>query len=356
MGAAPGPPRGSGSPSWSSTRPTISDLAALSGVSKTTVSNVIRGVGRVAPGTRERVLESARTLGYRPNGLARNLVRQRSDTIGVVVGDLANTFYAELVKMLERRASDEAYTTMVCNTDGNLTLEAARIEALLERAVSGVVMLQFSGDQAVLDELEAAAIPVVVVSCWEERVDSVAVDDRAGMALAVDHLCELGHRRIVFVSGPLIEESTRRVRLAGYQEQMRAAGLRPEHLFTDAWGDGEPGYTAALRELVHGDDPVTAFAVANDLMAIRLMDALESAGVGVPDDVSVVGFDGVDLGANSRIGLSTVAQPRKELARRGLDLLVARIADGEGDAAPHLVRLAPELVPRRSSAAPRRCR
>jgi DNA-binding LacI/PurR family transcriptional regulator len=339
-------------PRWSSTRPTINDVAALSGVSKTTVSNVIRGAGRVSATTRERVLESAQTLGYRPSALARNLVRRRSNTIGVVVGDLANTFYAELVRMLERRASDESYTTMVCNTDGNLQLEAARIEALLERSVSGVVMLQFSGDQAVLDELHAAAVAVVVVSCWEMRVDCVAVDDHAGMALAVGHLWELGHRRIAYAGGPLIEEATQLARFAGYEQRMRGAGLRPHQVSSDVWDQGGPAAAQALRKLVLGEDAVTAFVAANDLMAVRLMDALESADLRVPEHVSVVGFDGIDLGAHRRIGLTTIAQPRAELAERGLDLLVERMAGGDAGAPPRRVRLAPTLVQRRSSAAP----
>jgi LacI family transcriptional regulator len=335
---------------WSATRPTINDVAALSGVSKTTVSNVIRGAGRVSAPTRDRVLESAHTLGYRPNALARNLVRRRSDTIGVVVGDLANTFYAELVRMLERRASDESYTTMVCNTDGNAGLEAARIEALLERSVSGVVMLQFSGDQAVLDELRAADVAVVVVSCWEMRVDCVAVDDHAGMALAVGHLRDLGHRRIAYVGGPLIEAATQLARFAGYEEPMRAAGLRPEQVPSALWERGA-AEADALRALVLGDDPVTAFVAANDLIAVRLMDALESAGLRVPEHASVVGFDGIDLGAHRRIGLTTIAQPRAELAERGLDLLVERMSGGP-EAPPRRVRLAPTLVRRGSSATP----
>ena len=151
---------------WASGRPTIIDVAALSGVSKSTVSNVLRDAGRVSDDTRARVLEAIDALGYRPNSLARDLVRRRSQTIGVVLGDLANTFYAELVKLLELRISEAAYTTIVCNTDGRSELERARVEMLLERAVSGVVMLQFSGDGAVLDELAAAGVPAVVVSCW----------------------------------------------------------------------------------------------------------------------------------------------------------------------------------------------
>ena len=144
---------------WSSQRPTIMDVANLSGVSKSTVSNVLRGAGRVSDGTRGRVLESIEALGYRPNSLARDLVRRRSNTIGVVLGDLANTFYADLVKLLELRISEAAYTTIVCNTDGRLERERARVEMLLERAVSGVVMLQFGGDGSVLDELALARVP-----------------------------------------------------------------------------------------------------------------------------------------------------------------------------------------------------
>ena len=324
---------------WASTRPTIHDVALLSGVSKSTVSNVIRGAGRVSSATRLRVLESVDALGYRPNALARSLVRRRANTIGVVVGDLANTFYAELVQLLERRASRESYTVMLCSTDGRFELEAARIGALLEREVSGVVLLQYGGDPATLDPLLAAHVPVVVVSCWEERTDCVAVDDRAGMALAVEHLHLLGHRRVAYVTGPLVEEATHRARYAGYEQAMLGHGLVP---FLAPWPAGP-----ALEEV-----DATAFVAANDLLAIRLMAALEAAGHRVPGDVSVVGFDGIELGAHSRIALTTVAQPRAELIDRGLDLLASRIAAPDGGGPPRHVRLAPTLVARRSTSAP----
>jgi DNA-binding LacI/PurR family transcriptional regulator len=316
---------------WASQRPTIVDVAALSGVSKSTVSNVLRGAGRVSETTRTRVLESIETLGYRPNSLARDLVRRRSSTIGVVLGDLANTFYADLVKLLELRISEAAYTTIVCNTDGREELERARVEMLLQRAVSGVVMLQFSGDGIVLDELAAARVPVVVVSCWDERADCVAVDDRAGMAAAVEHLHALGHRRIAHVTSGLVEDSTRAARYAGYEAAMRAHGLEPALL-----EPGEPG------------PGFTAFAAANDVIAVRLIDALEAGGRRVPDDVSVVGFDGTDLGAHSRIRLTTVAQPRGRLIEDGLRLLSERMAGEAGP--PRHVRLAPELVVRGTTA------
>lgn len=309
------------------------DVANLSGVSKSTVSNVLRGAGRVSDATRSRVLESIEALGYRPNSLARDLVRRRSNTIGVVLGDLANTFYADLVKLLELRISEAAYTTIVCNTDGRLELERARVEMLLERAVSGVVMLQFGGDGSVLDELALARVPVVVISCWDERADCVAVDDGAGMAAAVEHLHGLGHRRIAHVTSHLVEDSTRTARYAGYERAMRSHGLAPVLLDADAWT---------------GADGLTAFAAANDVIAIALIDRLEAAGLRVPADVSVVGFDGTDLGAHSRIALTTVAQPRSRLIAEGVTLLLARMQ--RGGAARH-IRLEPELVVRSSTAA-----
>jgi LacI family transcriptional regulator len=320
-------------PNWSSQRPTIMDVANLSGVSKSTVSNVLRGAGRVSESTRGRVLESIEALGYRPNSLARDLVRRRSNTIGVVLGDLANTFYADLVKLLELRISEAAYTTIVCNTDGRLELERARVEMLLERAVSGVVMLQFGGDGSVLDELALARVPVVVISCWDERADCVAVDDRAGMAAAVEHLHGLGHRRIAHVTSHLVEDSTRAARYAGYERAMRRHGLEPVLLDADAWTGGEG---------------LTAFAAANDVIAIELIDRLEAAGLRVPADVSVVGFDGTDLGAHPRIALTTVAQPRGRLIAEGVALLLERM---QSDGAARHIRLEPELVVRASTAA-----
>ncbi len=328
---------------WASQRPTIVDVANLSGVSKSTVSNVLRGAGRVSDGTRARVLESIEALGYRPNSLARDLVRRRSNTVGVVLGDLANTFYADLVKLLELQISEAAYTTIVCNTDGRSELERARVEMLLERAVSGVVMLQFSGDRTVLDELAVARVPVVVISCWDERADCVAVDDHTGMAAAVEHLYGLGHRRIAHVSSHLVEDSTRAARYAGYEHAMRGHGLAPRLLDADV-RDG-------LRAAVTDREAPTAFAAANDLIAVQLIDLLEPLGVRVPDDVSVVGFDGTDLGAHSRIGLTTVAQPRAQLIAEGLRLLLDRMRGGLSEPPRH-VRLTGELVVRASTGAP----
>ncbi len=303
-------------------RPTILDVAERSGVSKSTVSSVIRGAVGVSPASQRRVLAAVAELGYRPNALARQLVLQRTSTIGVVVGDLANPFYGELVKLLERHAHEIGFTTAVSNTDGHADREAARIEALLEQRVAGIAMLQFSGDRAALDGLVAEGIPVAVVSSTDPRVDSVGVDERRGVALAVEHLLQLGHERIAYATSPLVDGRTNRAR---YETFLRAGA-------TDA-----------------PLDEATAVVAANDIVAIELIDSLERAGRRVPDDVSVVGFDGIALGALSRIGLTTVAQPSEQLAAHGIRMLHERI-EGAVDEPPRQLLLEPKLVVRTTTA------
>jgi LacI family transcriptional regulator len=332
-------------------RPTINDVAALSGVSKSTVSNVMRGTGSVSDPTRQRVLDAVATLGYRPNAAARNLVLRRTNLIGVVVGDIANAFDAELVKGIEQHASAGEYTTLVCNTGGHARLEASRIAALLEQRVDGIALLDFTGDRAVLSQLLAERVPVVMVSCWSEYADCVAVDDMVGIDLAVRHLVELGHKRIAHAVDPLMEATTRRARVQAFERALLRSGLAPRPEWTLPYESDEADAEARFLPMLADGEKPTAIVAANDYTAIRLMELLERNGVSVPDDVSLVGFDGIDIAGLSRIGLTTIAQPRDELARTALDLLLARIESGY-DAPPQQHRLNPGLVVRRSTAAP----
>jgi LacI family transcriptional regulator len=307
-------------------RPTIFDVAERSGVSKSTVSNVIRGTVGVSPERRRRVLDAVRELGYRPNELARQLVRQRTSALGVVVGDLGNPFYGELVKLLERHAHEHGYATTVSNTDGHTEREAARVAALIERRVAGIAMLQFGGDRAILDELVADGIALVVVSSTDPRVDSVGVDETRGVALAVRHLTGLGHRRLAYVTSPLVEERTNAVRHESFARACRETGCE----------EVDP-------------ELATGVAAANDIIAIGLIEQLEQRGRRVPQDVSVVGFDGIGIGALTRIGLTTVAQPHEQLAATGIRLLLERIELGPS-APPRQILLEPHLVVRTTTA------
>ncbi len=316
------------------------------------MSNVLRETGSVSDATRARVLESIAALGYRPNATARNLVRQRSEVLGVLAGNFGNAFEAELVEQIEQAASDRGFTILVCTTGRHPEDEANRIAALLEQPVAGIVMLQFSGDRGLMTQLLAERVPFVMVSCWDDHADCVAVDDYAGLELAVGHLADLGHRRIAYVTDEMVESPTRRVRLEAFERALLRHGVEfhPDWVIHGGVGvDADASHR--LTELLQREDHVGAIVTTNDHMAINLIEQLESSGRRVPDDVSIVGFDGSRIGAHHRIGLTTVAQPVEQLASSSLDLLLESVL-GEIPAERRHVRLEPKLIVRASTAVP----
>jgi LacI family transcriptional regulator len=334
---------------------TIFEVAALAGVSKSTVSNVVRGVDGVAVGTRERVLEAIERLGYRPNALARQFVQQRTTTLGVLVGDLVNPFYAEMAKLIERWAFHHGYTAMFCNIEGEDEMAVAGVESLLEQRVAGIVFLAFFARSPEIEELLRRRVPVVFVGLREEWGDSVAVSDGAGARVATEHLVQLGHRRISYLTTPAVERRADRARHSGYREAMRRAGLDPSPPVRWVPGSEDAtvgGRAASLAEILKGPDPPTGLFVSNDLGAIALQEFIDLHGLRVPEDVSLVGFDNVSLSGLARISLTTVAQPLDELARLGVERLVHRI-DGNGGRPPGPITVPVQLVVRGSTARPR---
>jgi LacI family transcriptional regulator len=335
-------------------RPTIIDVARHSGVSKSTVSNVIRGAEHLAEDTRARVLAAIDELGYRPNALARDLKRRRTATLGVIVGNLTNPFYAELTRHIEQHAARLGYATIICDTDGAPATERQRVHLLLEQRVSGIVMVHFSGELRLIEDAERASVPVVGVSVCERRFDCVATDDEKGARLAVEHLAGLGHERIAFVPSGYPEAATNAARQRGWRSAVRRAGL--PQLDVVNFSPMVPG--ASQRDLLaalHGPTPPTAFFAGTDLTALELIDELERGGLSVPRDFSVVGFDGIAVGELRRLGLTTVRQPTQELANLGMERLFARIGAGEGGSSVRHTqrRLTPELVVRESTGPPR---
>ncbi len=308
--------------------PTILDVASRAGVSKSTVSNVVRGLPGVSEQTRRRVLVAIEQLGYRPNVLARQLVQQRTSILGVVVGDLANPFFAEMAKSVERHAAARGYTAMFCNTEGDSQSELAGVETLLEHRVAGIVFLAFSGESRIMRETVEHQVPVVFVSCHESWGDVVHVDDVMGGRIATRHLAEAGHRRIAYLSIPELEDRSDHSRYQGYQEEMKAAGLGDtvriswsppsDHAMVD-------GDERSLDEVFAGPDRITAVFASNDVAGIYLQEFADRVGLRVPEDLSVVGFDDVPMAGLARIGLTTVSQPRDELARLGISTIIDRI-------------------------------
>jgi DNA-binding LacI/PurR family transcriptional regulator len=335
--------------------PTIFDVAAMAGVSKSTVSNVVRGADDVAESTRERVLEAIRRLNYKPNAIARQFVRQRTTILGVLVGDLDNPYYAQMARVVEREAFRCGYTAMFCNIEGEEEIAVAGVDALLEHRIAGVVFLAFISRTPQLEEaLRRAEVPIVFLGLSEQWGDSVGPEDAAGARLAVEHLLSLGHSRVAYVRTPLVEQSGDRARYAGYRAAMREAGLATKAPI--AWTPGSDTVLVGRRRLglgeaLAGGDRPTALFVSNDIGAISMMEACEQIGIAVPADLSIVGFDDIAIASLHRISLTTVAQPLDYQAERAVSLLLERIEKPR--LRPRHVSAPVELRVRGSTAPPR---
>lgn len=319
---------------------TILDVARVARVSKSTVSNVIRGVGVTAPITKERVRQAIDTLGYRPNLIARQMVQQRTSLIGVVIGDLANPFYSEMAKAVEWHATARGYRVMICNTQIDERRELASLRSLLDYRVAGLVMLAYAGDAESRQLVTEARVPAVFVTCMADWGDIVSTDDEKGGRLATEHLIGLGHARIAYVGDSSVEDAADHARARGYRKAMSAAGLK---LAIHHWRD------VSLEALLAGRTRVSGIVSSNDLGAIEILDTADRLGIRVPEDLSVVGYDDISIAGLKRISLTTIAQPKDELAHSALNMLHARVT-GEAHGKPKRAIIEGGLVIRGTTA------
>lgn len=308
---------------------TIRDVAAEAGVSITTVSRALNESGRVGLATRDRVLSAARRLGYEPNDLARSLHGKSTGTIAVLVPDITNPFFPELVKGVQEVATERGRLLLLCQTGGDTGTAVQEVLHLRRKRVDGVVLV---GGLAGGEEISAAlaGLPVVTVD-RDIAVDGAWVvrsDHRRGGRLATEHLIELGHEHIAHIRGPA-ELSVATDRHDGYRQALEEAGL-PYDASLVVEGDflEESGYDG-LRTLRRRRRFFSAVFCGNDLMAIGALRALEDVGLSVPEEVGVVGFDDIHLASYLRPGLTTVHQPVQELGRRAAALLIEGAMDGE---------------------------
>jgi DNA-binding LacI/PurR family transcriptional regulator len=329
--------------------PSMSDVAALAGVSHQTVSRVLNEHPSVLPATRQRVLEAIAALGYRRNLAARALVTRRTGTIGVLASGSALFGPTSTLIAIESAARDAGLFVSVATLPRWRAGEVAGVlEHFMAEGVDGLVVIA-AHDEAV-EAVQAFGTPVPVVMVGPVGLPaplrSVAVDQYTGARLAVRHLLELGHRDVTHLAGPTDWFDARR-RIEGWHDELTAAGIVAGEPIAGDWS-ADRGY-AVGRELVAAGPPTAVFA-ANDLLALGLLRAFAEAGLRVPGDVSVVGFDDVDGSAQFYPPLTTVRQEFAALGERCLDVLLAAIAGGVSEPAG---LIAASIVVRASSGPPR---
>ncbi len=339
---------------------TIQDVAARAGVSISTVSRVVTGAVAVEPATAERVREAIADLGYRPNLLARSFRRRVTHTIGLLVPDNSNPFFAELARTIENAGFAEGYSVVLCNSDLSEVKQETYIDVLLANRVDGLILASSGliptvGSHGAVGRILDAGAPCVVVDrdLGETPVDQVLVDNDQGGYLAGEHLISLGHRRIACLVGPS-DLTPSAGRIAGFQRALADAGLAvvAEGLVRGN-GRSDGGAAAAQQLLERGivaAGDVTAIFAFNDQMAIGAIGALQRAGCRVPEDISVVGFDDIPQSAAIFPALTTIAQPIREMGTTGVRLLLNRIA--RRDAPCQRVQLSTRLVVRESTGSP----
>ncbi|UCF09956.1 MAG: LacI family DNA-binding transcriptional regulator [Candidatus Bipolaricaulota bacterium] len=328
---------------------TLKDVAKAVGVSPSTVSRALADSPLVNRETKARILRAAMELGYERNEVARALVMGISGAVGLIVPDITNPFFSDVARGVSEIADRAGYGVILCNTDGRPDRELSYIRLLRRKRVDGLIVCSATLRASYVSDLAAAAFPYVLVSRLSLEPDApyVITDDRAGARLAVEHLIDLGHRRIAFIGGPENVQSSRD-RMASYLEVLAEHGLPDVSAWRCHTDFTQGAGREAGRRMLSLDEVPSAIFAANDVIALGVLEVAEGLGLPVPGSLSLIGYDDIRYAALPRIQLTTIAQPAVEMGQIAADGLLAAVKAG---IAPTLQRvLAPRLVVRSSTA------
>lgn len=326
----------------------MKDVARLAGVSTSTVSHVVNNSRFVSDEIRERILKAVADLNYSPSALARSLKINQTHTLGMIVTTSNNPFFAEVVAGVERICYQRGYTLVLCNTEGDPARLSHSLEALLQKRIDGLLLMCTEARSASAEVFDRhPAVPIVVMD-WgplNSKADRIQDNSALGGYLATRHLIEQGHRKIGLITGPL-DKLPAQSRQHGYRQALDEAGIafRPEYIVE---GDFEfAGGITAMQQLLSLSEHPTAVFAGNDVSAVGVYQALYRAGLSVPQDISVIGYDDIELARYLTPPLTTIHQPQEELYRKAVDTLLARIQGADDE--PRLITLEPTLIQRES--------
>lgn len=334
---------------------TIDDVAAAAGVSTATVSRVMNNRPVVAEATRQRVLDAVARLNFRPSSLGRNLATRRTGTLGLVIADITNPFYPEIVRAVEQTAAAHGMSVLLYDTAEDSNREAQALRLLSEQHVDGIIICASRLPEERIEALARGETPLVLINRapTPRSTGSVDVDQEEGVHAAVRHLVTLGHRRIAYIGGPAASQVQQR-RLAAFRTVCAELEIAVPKGYILMATPTVAGGKEAARQLLEGrgrNARPTAILAYNDLAAIGAITAAQDTGIVVPDDLSIVGHDDIPLAALLRPALTTVRQPMRALGEQAVQMLYKRLQARATPAhAPTITRLAPTLIVRDSTA------
>ncbi|WP_420584849.1 LacI family DNA-binding transcriptional regulator [Ruegeria sp.] len=331
--------------------PTLDDVAKLAGVSTATVSRCLNNPDRVVEATRSRVLSAVDALGYTPNFAARVMAAKRTSTIGAIIPTMENAIFARGLQAFQEELHQHGYTLLVSSSAYKPDIEEEQIRTLVARGADGLLLIGHDRDPKIYDYLEQRKIPVLVAWSFVEsaKLPSIGFDNRAAMAELANHVVGLGHTRIGVISGISTGNDRARLRIEGVRDALRCNDLPPSNLTIIETSYEIENGAEAFSRLMSQDVPPTAVLCGNDVLAVGALHRARETGLQVPGDVSITGFDDIELARIASPALTTVHVPHREMGRRAALELVGMLenkAEGSG------LRLDTRIVERQSLAPP----
>lgn len=329
---------------------TIKDIASLSRVSKSTVSRVINKKKYVSKKSREKVLNIINETGYIPNNIARSLVTNKTYTIGLIMPDITNPFYSETAKIIEDNLRKLGYSLIICNTDNRSDLQNDYINILKQRKIDGIIFGSVRINDTNVTNLSVQELPYITYhrKLKNENTNYIISDDITGIKIAVKYLVDLGHKNIAYISGPT-SFSTGINRLNGFIEARNIFNLNNSNDLIKKGGYSEYQSWQATKAIINLTPRPSAIIAANDLMAISALDCILHHGLSVPKDISLIGYDNINLASHARIQLTTISIDKKNMAKKTANLLIKEIINKKNSSKLIQIKLKPRLIVRKTT-------